>query len=187
MRIHHIARITLVVSDLDSAIAEHSDGIEPAHVTRLKVYEARAIGLGVPAIAGARAAVITLPEAAAELELIEQLTATAIAQPLGWAEFERTQNLLSVTVNCLDSAVSAAFYLGLGANDVRQTEAYTRVIQLKNSSLLFQSGYDFAAAMDLANLRVGILSVQLARIGSRGQSGPLRVLRGPDSELIELV
>ena len=187
MRLHHFARITIVVSDLDLAIAEHSDAIEPAHVTRLNVPEARAIGLGVPAIAGARAAVITRSDTVTTLEFIEQPTAMAIAQPLGWARFERTQNSLSITVNCADSAVSAAFYLGLGAIDVRQSEAYTRVIQLNNSSLRFESGYDYAAVMDLANLRVGILSVQLARIGSRGQPGPVRVLRGPDGELIELV
>ena len=187
MRIHHLARITLVVSDLDSAIAEHSDCIEGVQVTRLKMLEARAIGLGAPAIAGARAALVQCGEPAAEIELIEQPDARAIAQPLGWAGFERTENSLNVTVNCADSAVSAAFYLGLGANEVRQLEAFTRVIQLDNSSLRFESGYDYASAMDLAHLRVGILSVRLARIGSRGQAGPSRVLRGPDAELIELV
>ena len=187
MRIHHIARITLVVSDLDLAVAEHGDSIERAQVTRLKMPEARAIGLGVPAIAGARAAVVRYGAAAAEIELIEQPEAKAIVQPLGWAGFERTENSLSVTINCVDSALSAAFYLGLGANEVRQLEAFTRVIQLDNSSLKFESGYDYASAMDLAHLRIGILSVRLARIGSRGQAGPLRVLRGPDAELIELV
>ena len=186
MRIHHLARITVVVRDLDSAIAEHSDSFEHAQLARLNVPVARANALGVPPIAGARAAVIALADAAAELEFIEQPDATAIAQPLGWAGFERAQNSLSVMINCVDSVVSAAFYLGLGVNEVRRTESYSRVIQLNNASLQFQSGYDYAAAMDLANLRVGILSVQLARIGSRGQAGPLRVLRGPDAELIEL-
>ena len=186
MRIHHLARITVVVRDLEAAIAEHSDPNALAQLPRLNVPEARANALGAPAIAGARVAIVALTEAAAELELIEVPDATAIAQPLGWAGFELAQNSLSVMMNCVDSVVSAAFYLGLGANGVRQTESYSRVIQLNNASLQFQSGYDYAAAMDLANLRVGILSVQLARIGSRGQSGPLRVLRGPDAELIEL-
>ena len=187
MRIHHIARITLVVNDLDSAVTENGDSIERAQVTRLIIPETRAIGLGVPAIAGARAALVQYGEAGPEIELIEQPEAKAIAQPLGWAGFERTENSLSVTINCVDGALSAAFYLGLGANEVRQLEAFTRVIQLDNSSLRFESGYDYASAMDLAHLRVGILSVRLARIGSRGQAGPSRVLRGPDAELIELV
>ena len=188
MRLHHLARVTLVVRDLEAALAEH--GFEQAHVSLFNVPEARALSLGVPAIAGARAALIVGADATG-IELIEQPNAQAntrlSAERLGWAGFELQQNALNVTLNCLDSAVSAAFYLGLGANDVQQIAAQTRVIQLKHSALRFDSGKAHLPVTDLTNLSLGILSVQLARLGSRGQSGPARVLRGPDAELIELV
>ena len=189
MRLHHLARVTLVVRDLEAALAEH--GFEQAQISLFNVPEARALSLGVPAIAGVRAALIVGADATIGIELIEQPNAQANMHPsaerLGWAGFERKPNGLNVTLNCLDSAVSAAFYLGLGANDVQQIAAQTRVIQLKHSALRFASGKTDLPAMDLANLSMGILSVQLARIGSRGQIGPARVLRGLDAELIELV
>ena len=189
MRLHHLARVTLVVRDLEAALAEH--GFEQAHVSFFNVPEARALSLGVPAIAGARAALMVDADATIGIELIEQPNAQAntrlSAERLGWAGFELQQNALNVTLNCLDGAVAAAFYLGLGANDVQQVDAQTRVIQLKHSALRFASGKTDLPAMDLVTLSVGILSVQLARIGSRGQIGPARVLRGLDAELIELV
>ena len=184
MRLHHLARITVIVRDLEAAIAQHHG----AQLVHFNVLEARALSLGVPAISGARAALMT--HANATLEWIEQPNARANAQAeehLGWAGFEFEPNALDVRLNCVDSAVSAAFYLGLGANNIQQIAAQTRVIQLNNSALRFESGKSTVPAMDLANLSVGILSVQLARIGSRGQIGPTRVLRGSDAELIELV
>ena len=189
MRLHHLARVTLVVHNLEAALAEH--GFEQVHVALFNMPEVRALSLGVPAIAGARAAFIGCADATTGIELIEQPNAQANMPPsaerLGWAGFERKPNVLNVTLNCLDSAVSAAFYLGLGANDVQQVDAQTRVIQFKHSALRFASGKADLPAPDLANLSLGILSVQLARLGSRGQLGPARVLRGPDAELIELV
>ena len=186
MRLHHLARITIIVPELESAIAEHCQGVQ-AHVTRFDVPEARALVLGVAAIAGARAALIAPSDAAVQFDLIEQRDAHPAAQHFGWAGFARKQNSLSVLVNCADSAVSAAFYLGLGANAVHQIDARTRAIQLSDSALRFESCETCAPALDLNNLSCGILCVQLARVGSRGQAGPLRLLRGPDAELIELV
>ncbi len=186
MRLHHLARITLIVPELELAIVEHRQGISRAHITRFDVPEARAMALGV-SVAGARAALIAASDAAVQFELIEQPDANLAAQRLGWAGFERKQNSVSVLVNCADSAVSAAFYLGLGANAVYQLDARTRAIQLSDSELRFESRESCAPALDLGNLSCGILSVQLARVGSRGQAGPLRLLRGPDAELIELV
>lgn len=188
MRLHHVARVTLIVRDLGVALAEH--GFEHAQVSLFNVPEAHAFSLGVPAIVGARGAFIACVDSTTGIELVEQANAQAntslSAERFGWTGFELKQNALSVTLNCLDSAVSAAFYLGLGANDVQQVDAQTRLIELKHSALRFESGKTDLPAMDLANLSVGILSVQLARIGSRGQIGPVRVLRGPDAELIEL-
>ena len=184
MRLHHITRITIIVPELELAIAEHCQGVQ-AHVTRFDVPDARAMALGV-SVAGARAALIAASDAV-QFELIALPDANPTAQRLGWAGFERKQNSVSVLVNCADSAVSAAFYLGLGANAVYQLDARTRAIQLSDSELRFESRESCAPAMDLGNLSCGILSVQLARVGSRGQAGPLRLLRGPDAELIELV
>ncbi len=189
MRLHHLARVTILVRDLEAAIAQHRDGFRQAQVTHTFVPEARALSLGVPAIADARAAHITQSnsDAAVALELIEQRDAQPASNQRGWAIYEFEQNSTTVRVNCLDCAVSAAFYLGLGADDVRQIDAHTRGIQLNNSALRFESAKAGLPAMDLANLSFGILSVQIARVGSRGQVGPFRVLRGPDAELIELV
>jgi hypothetical protein len=186
MRLHHIARITMIVPELESAIAEHRQET-PAQVTRLNVPEARAMGLGVAAIAGARAALIAPSDAVVQFELIELRDARPASRRLGWAGFALKQKSLSVLVHCADSAVSAAFYLGLGANAAQQMDARTRAIQLHDSELRFESREAHAPALDLGNLSCGILSVQLARVGSRGQAGPLRLLRGPDAELIELV
>lgn len=185
MRLHHLARVTVVVRDLAAALAEH--GFDHSRISFFSVPDARAHSLGVPAIARARAAFIAC--ANSTIELIEQPNAqtSLSAERLGWAGFELEQNELKVTLNCTDGVVSGAFYLGLGANNVQQIAAQTRVIQLKHSALRFASGKVELSAMDLANLSVGILSVQISRIGSRGQHGPLRVLRGPDAEVIELV
>ena len=188
MRLDHLARITVIVRDLESAIAEHSAGFTQANVTRAHVPDARATGLGVAAIAGARAAFIAHSNAStAHLELIEQPAAVAENQHLGWSSFELKQNSLWACVNCADSVLSAAFYLGLGGWKVQQIDANTREIRMNASTLRFESSQASAPAMNLGSLSCGILSVQLARVGSRGQAGPLRVLRGPDAELIELV
>lgn len=187
MRLDHLARITVIVRDLEFAIAEHSAGFTQAHIKRAHVPDARATGLGVAAIAGARVAFIALANATAHLELIEQPAAVAENQHLGWSSFELKQNSLWACVNCADSVLSAAFYLGLGGWKVQQIDANTREIRMNASTLRFESSQASAPAMNLGSLSCGILSVQLARVGSRGQAGPLRVLRGPDAELIELV
>jgi len=187
MRLHHLARVSVIVPDIEAAITEYCDGFSNAQITNFDMPEARALALGAAAIAGARAAYIAQSVSAVGLELIEQPNAQPALEHLGWAGFDFHGNSTSVRVNCLNCAVSAAFYSGLGADDVRQIDAQTRVIQLNNSALRFASGKAELPAMDIANLSLGILSVQLARLGSRGQAGPVRVLRGPDAELIELV
>ena len=188
MRLDHLARITLIVRDLESAIAEHCVGLTQAHVSCSHVPEARASGLGAAAIAGARVAFIAQSNAStAHLELIEQPAAVAENQHLGWGRFELKQNSLGVIVNCADCGLSAAFYLGLGARNVHKIDANTREICMNASTLRFESSHAHAPAINLSSLSCGILSVQIVRVGSRGQAGPLRVLRGPDAELIELV
>lgn len=186
MRLHHLARVTIIVRDLDAAIAQHRGDSSRAHCTQFHMPDARALALGASAIAGARAATV-VQSCVTEVELIEQRDALLASEHRAWVGVEFAQNSTIVRLNCLDCAVSAAFYLGLGADDVHQIDAQTRAIQLNHSTLRFESDKAELPAMDLANLRLGILSVQLARVGSRGQAGPTRVLRGPDAELIELV
>ncbi len=186
MRLHHLARVTMIVRDLEVAIAQYRGDASGAHFTQFYIPDARALDLGSSAIAAARAATI-VQSGMTELELIEQRDAQLASDHRGWVGVEFAQDSATVRLNCLDCAVSAAFYLGLGADDVHAADAQTRVIQLNHSALRFESEKAELPAMDLANLRLGILSVQIARIGTRGQAGPLRVLRGPDAELIELV
>ena len=71
MRLHHIERLTFVVRDLESAIAEYGNCCKQPHVLRSNVPEARAIALGVPAVSGAPAALIAQPDTTGGLELIE--------------------------------------------------------------------------------------------------------------------
>ncbi len=186
MRLHHLARVTMIVRDLEAAMAQYRGDASGAHFTQFYMPDARALALGASAIAGARAATF-VQSGVTELELIEQRDAQLASDHRGWVGVEFAQNSANVRLNCLDCAVSAAFYLGLGADGMRQNDAQTRVIQLNHSTLRFESNKAELPAMDLANLRLGILSVQIARLGSRGQAGPVRVLRGPDAELIELV
>jgi hypothetical protein len=105
---------------------------------------------------------------------------------------------------CKSRAESSAFYLGLGGISALtfsgRLSALNRVhglaleqkhpmatVQLAGAALLEMDELTLALAPAADSAVSGIYAVCLARIGTRGQAGPARWLRGPDGELLGLV
>jgi hypothetical protein len=193
MRLHHIERIAIVCANLEAGIGQFFPNSNEAIHTRLT--ESRALALGVKKLINARCALVNGVEI---IEFTEALADT-VKVGLGWAGFESVEGAISPNVailNSYDCALAAAFYLGLGAEATvvtadayvvkLSTHASIKIITPKRTNVAENPSASFEPAMDLENPRVGILSVRIARIGTRSQSGPYRILRGLDGELIEL-
>lgn len=99
---------------------------------------------------------------------------------------DQEQPIFAASVASKLPKLSAAFYLGLGASS--QTNLFpdpaTCGVHLGSKHCLQFA--DERLSNQPRPTGTGIYLVTLARRGTRLQSGPLRILRGPDLELIEL-
>jgi catechol 2,3-dioxygenase-like lactoylglutathione lyase family enzyme len=108
-------------------------------------------------------------------------------------------------LGCRNRTEAAAFYLGLGGKSALSFQARMSsfdaahaqpagktypmaTVQLSGDALLELDQIDLPLQAALASPLdgTGIFSVTLARVGTRAQAGPARLLRGPMGECIEL-
>jgi catechol 2,3-dioxygenase-like lactoylglutathione lyase family enzyme len=108
-------------------------------------------------------------------------------------------------LGCKNRTEAAAFYLGLGGKSALSFDARMSAfdamhaqpagktypmatVQLSGAALLELDQIDVPLQAALASPLegTGIFSVTLARVGTRAQAGPARLLRGPMGECIEL-
>ncbi len=203
MRLNHIESIAIVCTNLETGITQYC--ADSSHAIHTRMPESRALALGAAKLKNARCALIRGVEliefSDARCGLADDGANAVVASDigLGWAWFERIDGAISPMVallNARDGALSAAFYLGLGAESVSATaDAYLvnlsahaslKIMTSKRTFVGVGNSPSLAPSMSGDSPRAGIFCVRIARIGTRGQTGPYRVLRGLDGELIEL-